>query len=1091
VASESSKSGSFSGRLNTAYWLLLVVLLSLPLISPLLRWSAVPCTHDGHLHYHRIAALRYAWENGTFFTRWLPDLAFGYGYPFFVYREAPPLYIPFLPHLLGMPLPAASNLFYALTIIAAGVFMFLWARDVLGERPALVSSVAYMAAPYVLVDALVRGNSPESLALPLLPLILWAGRRWVLFGSVWSFVSGVLGLALLSLSHNISTFIFAPTLLVYLLALVWLRPIAAGRSLRAPNNMDEDQLTLAPRRQPRALALLRVVLLVGLGLGLAFFYTGGALLEMNQVTLEMSTTTRNNDWRFNFASLGEILGPVAPEDAALVNPPLLFRLGWVPLALALGGLTGLWWIKGQDVRSREQRLHIGLMAIGALLYLFMALPVSRFVWEALPLIDFVQFPWRFVGRAALPMAFLAGVPVVWFDRGRQTVDRTYQRRFDGWWPVVLTAAAISLLILETLPNLYPRYCPEEPFPTILTVHAYERGTGLVGVDPEGSYFPRTVRERPSESPLEAGYAAGTTPQRFDLSALPDGATASQVDYDGLGVNLMIDTPQPFTARYLSFAFPGWTARVNGEAVRIIPEDPSGLITFRIPAGSHEVTVDWGATPLRLVLVALSLLSAIGVAAVIVWAGKHPQDTDREQPVRANYRELGVLILVGVALLGLKLVNDRLETPLRGIGSPPLGIMTDFQGGEMRLDGFNLSRETVTAGEAFDIHMGWTAVDAPLVDYQSEVWLEGPDGLIWSEKGTERPRVYETAAPTRLWTAGEWGWDSREVRTLTGTPPGLYNIVMTFFDRDTLAPVTLTKPATGQVAGPTAVIGQIEVTNPATSPEFTPHYLTHADYEPGVWLIGFNQDRLEAAPGESVLLTFFWECEDGGDCEQFNLTLRDEQGVVIEEWDLPLIRESFAKESWPDHGLLRGQHLLRLPAGLSSGRYHFEMEWFPLGEIVVTAPERQLSPPSLITEANALFTTDDGEPIATLAGLSAGTSSLPVCTSTTDFQPGQLCSLPLVWRAEAESPVSYHVFVHLVNESGDLIAQSDAIPGNWARPTTGWLPGEYILDNHTLNVPDLLPDGPLRLRIGLYDPENGQRLSTNGTEFTEVEVGGES
>ncbi len=215
-------------RLPSVVWqLLLVTLLGLPLITPLLRWTAVACTHDGHLHYHRVAAMRHAWENGLYFTRWLPDLAFGYGYPFFVYREAPPLYAVFAPHLLGMPLPAATNLFYALTILACGWFMYLWVRDVLGERPALVAAVAYMSAPYVLIDALIRGNSPESLALPLLPLILWAARRWLLAdqlpltGSHWPFIIATFGLALLSLSHNISTLIFVPTLLIYLLALAW------------------------------------------------------------------------------------------------------------------------------------------------------------------------------------------------------------------------------------------------------------------------------------------------------------------------------------------------------------------------------------------------------------------------------------------------------------------------------------------------------------------------------------------------------------------------------------------------------------------------------------------------------------------------------------------------------------------------------------------------------------------------------------------------------------------------------------------------------------------------------------------------------
>ena len=128
--------------------------------------------------------------------------------------------------------------------------------------------------------------------------------------------------------------------------------------------------------------------------------------------------------------------------------------------------------------------------------------------------------------------------------------------------------AIALLTLEAVPNLYPRYCQEEPFPTILTVHAYERATGLVGVDPEGSYFPRAVQERPTGSPLEADFAAGRTPQRFDATALPVGATLRDVVYTCHGVTLTVDSPQPFTARYLSFDFPGWSARVDLSLIHI-------------------------------------------------------------------------------------------------------------------------------------------------------------------------------------------------------------------------------------------------------------------------------------------------------------------------------------------------------------------------------------------------------------------------------------------------------------------------------------------------------------------------------------------
>ncbi|MEM8862798.1 MAG: hypothetical protein AAGD96_31185, partial [Chloroflexota bacterium] len=58
------------------------------LITPILSWTSVACTHDGHLHYHRVTALKVAWQNGLYFPRWVPDLAFGYGFPFFFYRES-------------------------------------------------------------------------------------------------------------------------------------------------------------------------------------------------------------------------------------------------------------------------------------------------------------------------------------------------------------------------------------------------------------------------------------------------------------------------------------------------------------------------------------------------------------------------------------------------------------------------------------------------------------------------------------------------------------------------------------------------------------------------------------------------------------------------------------------------------------------------------------------------------------------------------------------------------------------------------------------------------------------------------------------
>ena len=529
--------------------------------------------------------------------------------------------------------------------------MFLWVRDIFGERAGVVSAVAYMSAPYVLIDALIRGNQPESIALALFPLLLWAGRRYLLRGTRRWFAIAVLSLAFFSLSHNISLLLFTPFLGIYLLLI--------GR-------LHANALTWTT-------ILTRLTLFFACGLGMTAFYPGSALLEMDAVTLSMSTTTRNNDFRFNFATLGEIFSPVSFSDPNLLNPPMLLRLGWVPVGLALLGClkfflgTGLG--RGERLRFnakaqrrkgeeeqeqlavnsqqltvnggdgaqnlfsrhvplapcslREATLHVWFMLVSAVVFIFLSLEGSFWLWENLPLIDFVQFPWRMVGRAALPVAFLAGVSLS--DQFPVTSDQYVGSLVTGHW---LLVTALALLFLETVPNLYPRICEEAPFPTILELFEYEHVTGLVGVDPEGSYFPTTVRTRPSGSPLEADYAAGRTPQRIDMGTMPAGATLDKVTYGNNRASFEITTPEPFTMRYFSFAFPGWRAEVNGEVVGIEPTRPDGLISFQIPAGTHTVEIAFWLTPARRILAIISLLFVVFFFVALV---RVPTDnTDNNQ-----------------------------------------------------------------------------------------------------------------------------------------------------------------------------------------------------------------------------------------------------------------------------------------------------------------------------------------------------------------------------------------------------------------------------------------------------------------------------
>jgi len=614
-----------------------VVLLCGVAVVPLLR-GVSPCTHDGGLHYYRVVAIRHTLGKGLFFTRWLPDFAFGYGFPFFNYRAPLSYYLGVGFHLVGLSLPLALNLVYVSSILGSAMGAYLFSRDLFGSRAGMVAAVAYAYAPYQFLNALVRGNAPESVALALLPFILWAFRRLALRGDRWWFLVSVGLLAGLYLTHNISSLLFTPFLLAYLVVLWWV-------------HRERGEWKL-------------VTLALVLALGLTAFFWFPALAEKGYVQLYLTGATRNNDFHYNFLTFFEVFAPPETVDMSLINPPLKVKLGLAQTGLAVAGLVaGLAFFTNRGGRAREKRVRAGarstrcrgakekrvtllFFAASASLFIFMSTSASVWIWEHVPLLPFVQFPWRFVGRASLPVALLAGavVPSV----TKQETDRTsdgggLRRDALRLLPVVL----VSGIILSALPATYPPtgYCPMKPFPTIQDVHRYERDSGLVGVDPVGAYFPTWVQQRPQESPLEAQYGSEGPVSRFDASVLPDEAHILEADYGPNRARIVVESPESFQARYLSFHFPGWRAYVDGERVKITPSDPLGLITFNILPGRHEVTVRFGETPLRLTVDLLSTLCLVILVLFLSWPLRRRLTPEKISCRKLIFRGIGVTTLL--------------------------------------------------------------------------------------------------------------------------------------------------------------------------------------------------------------------------------------------------------------------------------------------------------------------------------------------------------------------------------------------------------------------------------------------------------------
>jgi hypothetical protein len=98
------------------------------------------------------------------------------------------------------------------------------------------------------------------------------------------------------------------------------------------------------------------------------------------------------------------------------------------------------------------------------------------------------------------------------------------------------------------------------------------------------------------------------------------------------------------------------------------------------------------------------------------------------------------------------------------------------------------------------------------------------------------------------------------------------------------------------------------------------------------------------------------------------------------------------------------------------------------------------------------------------------------TSTT-LKPGNDLVLLLYWRAKTPITRDYTVYVHLINDRGEMVLGEDSQPRGGRMPTTRWTPGKLVVDTHILTVASGTPVGRYHLEVGLYFLPTLERLAT--------------
>ena len=471
-----------------------------------------------------------------------------------------------------------------LSVMLAGVGMYLFCLRRSGALGALIGGLVYVNSPYfLLVNAGWRGGFPELFAQALFPLLLWRIDALRDAPAARNFLPVILIEVALINTHNLSAALFTGV------AFVWL--FFEGLVQRI--NREASQLGF------RGEAWAALALLLGALLAASFWFP--VLLEGDSVALTGMLGDRGI-WQLR--SLAELLKiPDQFYTSARAQESDTFHIGIAQWTFALAGAVGSLALFVRGYRSRHPNAFLGALFFMGLSLALIALfqPWAESLWLSFSPLRFMQFPMRLLAPIAVCCAYLSSLNGLWL------------RRLPGRAQLPATAVAVAAVVVAgfAISRTIILSNEDSDFSVRRLMTATHASTTAFD-----EFFPATASMDVDKTRLLADYADGYPIDKLDYESLPAGASATLLHNEPEAHTWRVISETPFEATILNYWWAGWAATVDGRAVPVAPTTDLGLISVSLPAGDYTLRVNLGSTPARDLgawITALALIASLTLA----------------------------------------------------------------------------------------------------------------------------------------------------------------------------------------------------------------------------------------------------------------------------------------------------------------------------------------------------------------------------------------------------------------------------------------------------------------------------------------------
>ncbi len=431
-----------------------------------------------------------------------------------------------------------------------GVYSFV--REFYPDGYPLLASLFYALIPYHLFQIYQLFLFAEFMAAASTPWVFLFGTRLLRAGKVANAIYFTVAFSLVLLTHIPSTIILAISLVIFL-----------GLQIGAGTNR-KNVLFLIPSA---------VVSLI-----LTSFYWLKVVTEVSWIKHDSKAFYDSGLYTYSV-----YLFPIS------LDPPSFYQIKVLWLFDIIIALTLILFLFMATVLMRKlkdlDRLGISLIATASLSLFLTTLP-SRPIWDAVTLLQKLQFPWRWLSISAFILSILVSVIISQYRTAKEKPNR------------LIAYSAISLSTIIAIFIISQIVIPSAPMP--------------------GERFNKEVGELTSTLGCNCWWPTGAENSALEVKepVTTGGRTFAISEWENTERRFNVQPGEATNARIATFYYQYWKAEVNGAPVEVGMND-DGTISIPLPAEDATVRLYFSEPAFLDVAKGISLLAWLSMFAAMV------------------------------------------------------------------------------------------------------------------------------------------------------------------------------------------------------------------------------------------------------------------------------------------------------------------------------------------------------------------------------------------------------------------------------------------------------------------------------------------